>query len=63
MKFSTDEKFLILTWMPSAVTYLMGDTQSALIMLGGNVVGMIIYLYKDKIRSNEKVMKILRKIF
>lgn len=63
MKLTVDEKFVILTWMPTAVTYLVGDTQDALIMSGGNIIGMLIYIYKDEIRSNEKLMKVLRKIF
>lgn len=63
MKLTLDEKFVILTWMPTAITYLIGDTKDALIMLGGNVAGMMLYLYRDEIRSNHKLMGFLRKIF
>jgi len=62
MNLKPEEKLVILTWMPTAVTYLIGDAQDALIMSGGNM-GMLIYIYKDEIRSNEKLMKVLRKIF
>ena len=63
MQLKIDEKFVILTWMPTAVNYLVGDTQDALIMLVGNVAGLALYFYRDAIRSNQKVMKCLNKIF
>lgn len=63
MKLTTDEKFIVLTWIPTVISYLIGDVDGALILLGGNVLMMTIYVYKDKIRSNEKIIEILRKIF
>lgn len=63
MSLKPEEKFVIMTWIPTAVTYLVGDTQDALIMLGGNVTGLALYFYRDAIRSNQKIMGFLRKIF
>lgn len=63
MNLKVEEKFAILTWMPTAMNYLVGDTQDALIMLVGNVAGLALYFYRDAIRSNQKVMKFLHKIF
>jgi hypothetical protein len=58
-----NEKLLILTWVPTALTYLVGDDASAAVLLGGNVVALALYVYQDKIRANEKLMRVLRRIF
>lgn len=63
MNLKPAEKLVILTWMPTAVTYLIGDTQGALIMLGGNVAGLVLYFYRDAIRSNRRLMAVLERIF
>lgn len=63
MKLGFEEKFVILTWIPAAVTYIAGDQTSAAVMLAGNVAGLVLYSSQERIRSHQKVMKILRKIF
>lgn len=63
MKLSRDEIIVILTWIPAAVSYLVGGIKAALIFLVGNIAGMIVYAYRDAIRSNRKIMDFLRKIF
>lgn len=63
MNLKPEEKLVILTWMPTAVTYMIGDIQDALIMLGGNVAGLVLYFYRDAIRSNRRLMAVLEKIF
>ena len=63
MKLSLDEMIVILAWVPAAVSYLIGDIKGASIFLVGNIAGMIVYAYRDAIRSNPKIMDFLRKIF
>lgn len=63
MKLGFKEKFVMMTWIPTAVTYIAGDKTSAAVMLGGNVTGLVLYACRDWIRFNQNVMKIFRKIF
>lgn len=63
MKLSWDEMIVILTWIPTATTYLTGNTHDALIMLLGNILGGILYLFRDMIRYNQRVMGVLKMIF
>ncbi|MDD3769821.1 MAG: hypothetical protein PHV10_04340 [Sulfuricurvum sp.] len=63
MKLSWSEMIVILTWIPTAVSYLIEDIKAALIFLVSNIAGMIVYVYRDAIRSNRKIMDFLRKIF
>lgn len=63
MKLGFEEKFVMMTWIPATVSYLIGDIKAASIFLVGNIAGMIVYAYRDAIRSNRKIMDFLRKIF
>lgn len=63
MKLTRDEIFVILTWVPTAVSYLLGDTNTLIVLLGGNILGLMIYQHKNRIRSNQKLMQFLKKIF
>lgn len=63
MKLSRDEIIVILTWIPTGTTYLIGDIRGALIMLLGNVVGLLLYAGKETIRTHPKIMYLFKKIF
>jgi hypothetical protein len=63
MKLSRDEIVVILTWIPTATTYLTGNTHDALIMLVGNVLGGILYLSRDIICYHQRLMGVLKMIF
>lgn len=63
MKLSRDEIIVILTWIPTGTTYLAGDIRGVMIMLLGNIAGGIIYLLRDAIRCNQRLMRVLKMIF
>lgn len=60
----TLEKMIITgAWIPTLATYVMGDINGALIFSGANVVVILMYVCKDRIRSNTKLLRLLNKIF